>query len=127
MNKKTVIIIIVALVLVIVAMGVGGFLFLSANKEKEEKVLFYSPGEYFVTNLKDSNSLLKVTVTLAYNKEGVEEELTANNAIIRNAIVFTLRSKTKQDMQAFRALGVCICVNNIEYQYQFSSCSEFFP
>lgn len=100
MNKKTVIIIIVALVLVIVAMGVGGFLFLSANKEKEKKVLFYSPGEYFVTNLKDSNSLLKVTVTLAYNKEGVEEELTANNAIIRNAIVFTLRSKTKQDMQA---------------------------
>lgn len=99
MKKKTMIIIAVALVLVIAI--VAGALFMMMNKSDEEKLYFHVPGEYFVTNIKDSNnSLLKVTVTLGVTTDKEEEYLTANNAIIRNDIVFILRTKTKEELRS---------------------------
>lgn len=98
MKKKTMIIIAVALVLVIAI--VAGALFMMMNKSDEEKLYFHVPGEYFVTNIKDSNNLLKVTVTLALTTDKEEETLTANNAIIRNDIVFIMRAKTKEELRS---------------------------
>lgn len=98
MKKKTMIIIAVALVLVIAI--VAGALFMMMNKGDEEKLYFHVPGEYFVTNIKDSNNLLKVTVTLALTTDKEEETLTANNAIIRNDIVFIMRAKTKEELRS---------------------------
>lgn len=102
MSKKVIIIIAVAVVLAIVAGGgVAFFLLKGSGEEKPKEVFYYSPGEYFVTNMKDSSSgLVKVTVTVGYTEKGAETEFTAKNAVIRNAIVFTLRSKTKEEMKS---------------------------
>lgn len=99
MSKKSIIIIAVVAVLVIAIAACAAVFVLTSNQGKDEEVFFYSPGDAFITNLKDSNSLIKVTITLAHNKKGAETELDANNAVVRNSIVFVLRSKTKEQMQ----------------------------
>lgn len=98
-SKKVIIIAVVAVLIIAIGAGAAVFFMMNQNK-KEEEISFYSPGEYFVTNLKESNSLLKVTVTIGYNDKKATKDLEANNAVIRNSIVFVLRSKTKEQMQA---------------------------
>jgi flagellar FliL protein len=58
-----------------------------------------------VTNIKDSNSLIKTTIVLelyVYEKDldDVTTYLTENNHIIRDIIVFTLRSKTEEELRS---------------------------
>jgi flagellar basal body-associated protein FliL len=99
--KKIIIIIAAALV---VAGGVAYFVFLKPAPEPE--VSFYSPGETFVTNIKDSVRLLKTSVVLEISTtetEKVTEYLTENNQVIRDIIVFTLREKTEDEL---RSMGV---------------------
>jgi len=99
---KKIIIIIVAVLLV--AGGAVYFLFLKPAPEPE--VSFYSPGESFVTNIKDSVRLLKTSVVLEVSTtetEEVTEYLTKNNHIIRDIVLFTLRSKTEDEL---RSMGV---------------------
>lgn len=102
MNKK-IIIIVAAAVLVLGSIAVY-FLFLAPKKEAVEPKSVYVPGDYFVTNVKDSYSLLKVTIVLEVNKDAKDEEfvdfLTANNHIIRDTIVFILREKTEEELRA---------------------------
>lgn len=102
MNKKT-IIIIMAAVLVLGSLAVY-FLFFAPKEEAVEPKNVYVPGDYFVTNIKDSYSLLKVTIVLEVNKDAEDEEfvdfLTANNHIIRDTIVFILREKTEEELRA---------------------------
>ena len=98
--KKKVIIIIVSAVVVIAA----AVLILSGmSKEKEPVISYYEPGDYFVTNIKDSTRLLKAAVVLELTTDKAEEYLSENNHIIRDIIVFTLREQTEQ---ALRATGV---------------------
>jgi flagellar basal body-associated protein FliL len=97
------IIIIIAAALVVVG-GVAYFIFLKPAPEPE--VSFYSPGETFVTNIKDSVRLLKASVVLEISTtetEKVTEYLTLNNQVIRDIIVFTLREKTEDEL---RSMGV---------------------
>lgn len=96
-NKKVIIIAIVAVLVIAIAAGAAVFV-LTSGQEKPEEIYLYSVGEAFTTNLKDNNTLVKVSVTLAHNKKGAETELDANSAVVRNAIVFVLRSKTKEQM-----------------------------
>jgi flagellar protein FliL len=101
MKKKAVIIIIVLLV---VAAAVGVYFFVIA-KPPEKTYSYYEPGDYFVTNIKDSNSLIKTTIVLelyVYEKDldSVTTYLTENNHIIRDIIVFTLRSKTEEELRS---------------------------
>ncbi len=96
---KKIIIIIVA-VLVVVA-GVTYFLFLKPAPEPE--ISFYATGENFVTNIKDSLRLLKTSVVLEISTtetETVKEFLTANNHVLRDIIIDTLRGKTEDELRS---------------------------
>lgn len=96
--KKILIIIGVALV---VAGAAVYFLFLAPPPEPE--TMYYVPGDYFVTNISDSTRLLKATIVLEISTtdtKGVNEYLTENNHIIRDIIVFTLRSKTEAELRS---------------------------
>lgn len=96
--KKVIIIIVVALV---VAGAAVYFLFLTPPPKAE--TIFYTPGEFFVTNIKDSKALIKTTIVLEISTtepETATEYLTTNNHIIRDVIVFTLRSKTEDELRS---------------------------
>lgn len=96
---KKILIIIIAVV--VVAGAAVYFLFLSPPPEP--KTIYYVPGEYFVTNIADSTRLLKATIVLEISTtdpDGVTEYLTENNHIIRDNIVFTLRSKTEAELRS---------------------------
>lgn len=96
MKKK---IIIIAVAAVVVLGGVALFLFMP--KPEPEPVIFnYVPGEFFVTNVKDSSRLLKTTIVLELSRDDVQEYLTENNHIIRDIIVFTLREKTEDELRS---------------------------
>ncbi len=96
--KKILIIIVLALV---VAGAAVYFLFLTPPPKAE--TIYYTPGDYFVTNIKDSDALIKVTIVLELSTtdpESATEYLTQNNHIIRDVIVFTLRSKTEEELRS---------------------------
>ena len=93
------IIIIAAIALVVVAAAVY-FLFLQPPPKPETS--YYTPGDYFVTNIKDSSRLLKATIILevmSTKTEEVTEYLTENNHIIRDNILATLRNKTEDQLR----------------------------
>lgn len=102
MKKK---IIIIAAIVVIAA--AAGMYFLVLNPtEKEPEISFYMPGDYFVTNIKDSKRLLQSTIVLELATDDsaeTEAYLTENNHILRDVIVFTLREKTEEEL---RTIGV---------------------
>ena len=94
-----------AIIIIILVLAVAGaavyFLFLTPPPEPE--IFFYTPGDYFVTNIKDSKALIKVTIVLELSttdEESAREYLTENNHIIRDVIVFTLRSKTEDELRS---------------------------
>ena len=99
MKKNVIVIAVVAVLIVAIAAGAAVFI-LTRDTEKEKEVFFYKPGEAFITNLKDSNTLVKVDVTIGYDNKKAAADLEKNNSVIRNDIVFILRNKTKSDMQA---------------------------
>lgn len=98
--KKMLIIVII----VLVAGGAAAFLLFGPKPPEEPKKSFYVPGEFFVTNIKDSKSLLKTTIVLEYNSTKDAEKkasfLEEHNTIIRNEIVFTLREKTEEELRS---------------------------
>ena len=94
-------IIIIGIVVIVAATGIF-FLFFSSG-EKEPDISYYTPGDYFVTNIKDSTRLLQVTIVLelaTYDPEGTDEYLTENNQIIRDNILFILREKTEDELRS---------------------------
>jgi len=95
--KKKIIIIVAAAVLVLG--GVALFLFLP-KPEPEPVITYYVPGEFFVTNIKDSTRLLKTTIVLELTTDQETEYLTEHNHIIRDIIVFELRQKTEEELRA---------------------------
>jgi len=101
MKNKSIIII---LVLLLVVAAACVYFFVIA-KPAEKVYNYYSPGDYFVTNVKDNTSLIKTTIVLelyVYDDEldDITAYLTENNHIIRDIIVFTLRSKTEAELRA---------------------------
>ncbi len=100
MKKK--LIMIIAIVLVV---GAAGAYFFVLDKPSEKTYSFYEPGDYFVTNIKDSKALIKTTIVLELHADPKEMEsinayLKENNHILRDIIVFTLRSKTEEELRA---------------------------
>ena len=97
--KKKIIIIILAVALV----GAGLYFFVFSAAPKEPEVCYYTPGDYFVTNVKDSTALFKVTIVLEYlttDDTVTTEYFTKVNHVIRDIIVFTLRSKTEAELRS---------------------------
>lgn len=96
--KKILIIVIVVMILT----GVAGYLLFLMPPPAAETI-YYVPGDYFVTNITDSTRLLKTTIVLELSTaeaDKVTEYLTENNHILRDIIVFTLRSKTEDELRS---------------------------
>ena len=95
---KKIIIIIIAVVII---GGGAAYYFLAVRGSAEEKpveLTSYVPGDYFVTNVMNSSSLLKVTVVLMLNTDKLEEELAKNEYVIRDTIIVRLRKLTSEDL-----------------------------
>jgi flagellar FliL protein len=100
MKKKTMIYLVV-----ILAIGAAVAYYFMTSNSSEKIYSYYEPGDYFVTNIKDSKALIKTTIVLElYAPERDMDEITSylkqNNHILRDIIVFTLRSKTEQELRA---------------------------
>ena len=102
MNKKVLIIIIAAVVVV----GAAAFVFLSGmlggGEEPVDKPIelsYYVPGEYFVTNVVDSDQILKTTVSLGFDKATVDANvLKERTSEIRDVINRELRTLTEEEV-----------------------------
>lgn len=93
------IIIIAAAALLVVAAAVY-FLFLQPPPKPETS--YYTPGDFFVTNIKESTRLLKVTIVLEVSStktKEVTDYMTENNHVIRDIILATLRNKTEDELR----------------------------
>ena len=99
---KKILIIIIAVV--IIGGGVGAYFLFFSNKDKDkdkepEVILYTYPIEdAFITNVKDSQKLLKTTIILVVNKEKMDELLEKNQYSIRDTILLILRSLTVEDI-----------------------------
>ncbi|MGI5907492.1 MAG: flagellar basal body-associated FliL family protein [Christensenellales bacterium] len=95
--------IIITVVLVLVA-GVAAYIFLlnpQQPAEAQEKQMYsYEPGDYFVTNIKDSTRLLKTTIVLAVDDPNKTEYMDEHKQIIRDIIISTLREKTEDELRS---------------------------
>jgi len=96
---KKIVIVIILLVVVGAAAAVY-FLVFAGDNEKPEVRVEYSPGDFFTTNVGgQSTRLLKAAIILVVNKEGLEEQLTQDNARIRDTIIFILRDLTEEEIR----------------------------
>ncbi|MCL2125777.1 MAG: flagellar basal body-associated FliL family protein [Oscillospiraceae bacterium] len=92
---------ILPIIIVIVVVGAAAiyFFMFSGDKEKPEIRVEYSPGEFFTTNVSGSSRLLKAGIILIVNDDKLEERLTAENARIRDTIIFILRDLTENEIK----------------------------
>ena len=89
-------------IIAVAAILVGGSLWYFVFREPADPSSIrveYSPGDFFTTNVKDANRHLRAGVVLVLNKEGLDEMLDAENARIRDTIIFILRDLTAEDVQ----------------------------
>ncbi len=93
-------VLVIILILVLVGGGCLAWFLYFKNKPHIEIPFNYDPGEYFVTDIKDSKSLLKTDIILAMADTDQQAELTANNHRIRDAIIFVLRDKTEAELKS---------------------------
>jgi flagellar basal body-associated protein FliL len=94
MKKKLIPILIVAVVVV-----AGALYFLVLRPDDGEKPVVYteySPGDFFVVNVADTNNLFKVAPVLVLDTDKLSEQLTAGNVRIRDTIYTVLRSLHKE-------------------------------
>ena len=104
MSKKIIIVIAAAM---IVTVGAILYIFvLGGDKETPYVYTEYSPGEYFVTNIKGTSRLLKATVVLVLNTDKLDEKMKASNSIIRETILFILRDQDEDTLRASELDGV---------------------
>ncbi len=114
MNKKKIGIIVVALA--VAAVFVVYFFVLKpqmdAGKEEAAAVetmpeyYYFVPGDYFVTNVKDSLSLIKLNTALALTGKDQTEFLTTNMAMIRNQIIKVVMGHTEEELRNPEAIGM---------------------
>ncbi|MCK9479800.1 MAG: flagellar basal body-associated FliL family protein [Firmicutes bacterium] len=79
------------------ASAFAGYAFVSGPKEK---TFAYSPGDYFITNIADSKSLLKSGMVIEVTDKKHFIELTRNSHKARDIIIGILRSKTYSEIKS---------------------------
>lgn len=101
MKNKGVIVLLVLIILLGAAAAIY-FVMFAPDKEAVEYRSSYVPGDYFITNVKDSENLVKTTIVLVVDKSEEDKEffnmLSDKNYIIRDTIVMILRSKTYKEL-----------------------------
>ena len=93
MNKK-IIIIIIAVVLVA---GVAAAILLM--QPREIKQFYYSPGDAFVTNVLDSDRLIKTTLVICTNGDQ-ETLISEKNAVIRDTLLQVFRETPEEQYKS---------------------------
>ena len=96
------------IVLVLALGGAAYMLFFKkaeAQPEEKKKVTYftYTLEDSFITNIKNSQSLFKTSITLEVIEDKKEEQtafLTENVPVIRDSILFLLREKTYDELRA---------------------------
>ena len=106
MNKM--IIIIVALVLILGGGGAAVFFFVLGGEEgPPPPPVIFSPGDFFIVNVKDSNRLLKTAVLVAVSGErahrGLPDRLEEDMYVVRDTIIFILRELTEDKIRLMGA------------------------
>ena len=98
MKKKAVV------AVLILAVVLGAVYFFMLKPEQEPIPITFAPGDYFVTNVKDSNRLLKTAVVLVINNDASYSHLPAkldeHVAIVRDSIIFILRELSEDEIRA---------------------------
>ncbi|MDD2480756.1 MAG: flagellar basal body-associated FliL family protein [Lutispora sp.] len=104
-NKKMIlIIVIILLVFVIIATGFILYFIKSNDTAKEEllkvdkNIIMYSFDDSFISNVKDSKKILKITIKLELPNSKIEKLIDARNPEIRNEVNLILRGKTEEDL-----------------------------
>lgn len=121
--QKKIIIIIVA---VVAAVGIGVWIFTRPAPEPEP--VAYSPGDYFITNVKDSSMLFKTDIIIELLGDGDVATLEDNNYIVRDTIISVLSDQSEEDIRAddakdalreklVKALNEKLGINSVETVY----------
>lgn len=104
-NKKMILIIaIILLVFVIIATGFVLYFIKMNDTAKEElvkvdkNIVMYSFDDSFISNVKDSKKILKITIKLELPNSKIEKLIDARNPQIRNEVNLLLRGKTEEDL-----------------------------
>ncbi len=92
--------------IIVVAVVAGAALYFFVFNGSKPEYDQYSPGEYFVTNVKDSNRLLKTSVVLELDTKKMQKELKEKNTLIRDTIIFILREMDEQEIKASNAQDI---------------------
>ena len=90
---------IIIIVLVVALIAAGGAYYLLTKDKVVDKSFNYDPGEYFVTDIQGSGSLLKTDIILHMHDSDNLEKLTENNHRIRSTIIFILRTKNEEELK----------------------------
>ena len=113
MKKKKIVPIIIVIIAVIAAFCVYYFVFRQTPEEdgateaaKLEDMYYYTPGEYFVTNIEESSALCKTSVSLAFTGSDQTAFLETNNAVIRNAVIKVLINHTEDELRTPQAINM---------------------
>jgi len=93
--KKKVIILCVIFAIISLSLTLVG-----CSADSKTVITKYEPGDYFVTNIKDSTRLLKVSVALEITTDKQMEFLDENLYVIRDAIIFSLREYTEDELRS---------------------------
>ena len=94
--KKNVLLIIVGVV--VIGLAAGAYFMFFNEPPKGLQAYYYTPGEYFVTNVSDSDMLLKVMVVLGSDADHTEF-FESHVLLIRNEILFQLRSMAEDQFK----------------------------
>ena len=105
--KNRMLIIIISVFILILAISVSTFFIMSKyvfsnSMEKNklnEKIITYSPGKEFLTNLKDSGRYIKVTIDLEVADKKNLKPLEERTSEIRDTIISVLRNKTSEEIE----------------------------
>jgi flagellar FliL protein len=110
MNKKVIMIVLIAIVAAV------AFWFVNDKLNNQDEgdtagtsiadMYFYTPGDYFVTNIKDSKSLSKISISFALKGKDQTDFLTETNAVLRACIVDVMRSHTEEELRDHEITGV---------------------
>ncbi|MDR1117654.1 MAG: flagellar basal body-associated FliL family protein [Oscillospiraceae bacterium] len=102
--KKALPIIVIAVVVIVVGVVVYTMFFSAA--EKPVVYDYYTPGDFFVTNVNDSGRLFKSSIVLVLNSNKLQDELKVKNTLIRDTILFILREKNEAFIKDLRGQDI---------------------
>lgn len=96
---------ILLVVLIIAVSAIAAYLYFFAMNNNPElssqdtkNVIYYSPGDSFITNLKGSRRYIKVDIQIELNDKSLTNVFDKRNGEMRDAIYSTLRDSTVEEI-----------------------------